>query len=100
MIQNCVFLSHQHGSAPAVRRLAVELQVRGIIPWVDKLPGGFAAGDGSVEEARRIVRDEASAFLLYLTEKAINSCFIREIEIPEALARRNRQPSFPVFRFA
>lgn len=97
MIQNCVFLSHQHESAPTVRRLALELQVRGIVPWVDKLPGGFAAGDGSVEEARRIIRDEARAFLLYLTKKALDSSFIRDIEIPEAMARRKHQPSFPVF---
>lgn len=97
MIQNCFFLSHQNESAPVVQRLALELQVRGIVPWVDKLPGGFAAGDGSIEEARRVIREEASAFLLYLTEKALASTFIRDIEIPEALARRVRQPDFPIF---
>lgn len=97
MIPNCVFLAHHNESQGTVNQLAQELQLRGLVPWVDKLPGGFSAGDGLEEEARRVIREEASAFLLYLTDKALKTQFIRDIEIPEALARRGRQPSFPIY---
>ncbi len=97
MVRNCVFLSHHHASAGPVRRLAEDIRLRGVIPWVDKLPGGFSAGDSSVAEARRVIREDASAFLLYLTEEALTSTFIGEIEVPEALARRKREPGFPLF---
>jgi len=96
VVQNCVFLSHQHDSSPDVLRLSHELQFRGVVPWVDKLPGGFRAGDDSVDEACRVIREDSSAFALYLTEKALYSDFIRDFEIPVAVERRRQDPSYPI----
>lgn len=95
-MQNRVFLSYQHESFAAISQLADELRFRGIVPWVDKLPGGFKAGDHSEREARRVIQEESSAFVLYLTEKVLCSDFIRCIEIPEARLRQRRDPSYPL----
>lgn len=96
MVKNCVFLSHQHDSIGSITQLADELRFRGIVPWVDKLPGGFRAGDDSEHEARRVIKNESSAFVLYLTDRALCSDFIGRIELPEALLRKQREPSYPI----
>lgn len=94
MIVNRVFISYQHKDNRLAALLAQELQLRGIIPWVDKNPGGFAAGDPSETEARRVIREVVSGFVLVLTKNTWRSEFITTIEVPEALARLQRDPHF------
>lgn len=91
-----LFLSHQHDDAPAVRELAIDLRLRGIAPWVDK-DGGFSVGDESVAEARRVIREDCFGLLLYATESAFTSRFIREVEVDEAVAVKRRDPAYILF---
>ncbi len=91
-----VFLSHQHDGVPTVRELATDLRLRGIAPWVDK-DGGFSIGDESVAEARRVIREDCFALLLYATEAAFTSRFIRDIELDEAAAVKRDDPAFILF---
>jgi hypothetical protein len=63
-----LFLSHQHDAAAEIAELAVELQVRGVVPWVDKRRGGFRVARESVTEARRVIREDCFGFLFYATD--------------------------------
>lgn len=94
MSANLVFISYQHRDRRLASLLAQELQLRGVIPWVDKTPGGFAAGDPSEAAARRVIGEAASGFVLVLTKHTWCSDFIKTIEVPEALARLRRDPHF------
>lgn len=94
MVVNRVFISYQHKDSRFAHLMAEELQLRGIIPWVDKKPGGFAAGDESEATARRVIAEEVSGFVLVLTEHTWESDFIKRIEVPEAIYRKRRDPSF------
>lgn len=96
MTRNLFFLSYQNESIDDITQLAYELQFRGIVPWVDKLPGGFQAGDPSELEARRVIGEDSSGFLMYVTEKALDSGFVNNIEVPEALERQRREPAYPI----
>lgn len=91
-----LFLSHQHDDAPAVRELATDLRLRGIAPWVDK-DGGFSIGDESIAEARRVIREDCFGLLLYATEAAFMSRFIRDVELDEAVAVKRRDPAYILF---
>lgn len=91
-----LFLSYQNESAQDISALAQELRYRGVIPWVDKLPGGFKAGDVSEQEARRVIREDCFALLLYLTPKVLGSDFIKTIEVPEAARRQRLDSRFKV----
>lgn len=100
------FLSYQNQSFEAIKQLDRELRHRGAVPWMDKLPHGFTAGDVCEKQARRILREEATCMVLYLTDEVLKSDFIQEIEIPEAHDRLATDPRFrlvvasPTFRFS
>ncbi len=91
-----LFLSHEHGDASAVRELATDLRLRGIAPWVDK-DGGFFIGDESVAEARRAISEDCFGLLLYATEAAFTSRFIREVELDEAVTVKRDDPAYILF---
>lgn len=93
---NLSFLSYEHHSAAEIQLLAQELRYRGVVPWVDRLPGGFKAGDQSEQEARRVIDENASELVLFLTPEVLDSHFIRTIEIPQALYRRAVDPAFRI----
>lgn len=95
-----LFLSHQHEAADETANLATELQVRGVVPWVDKLRGGFRIARESPVEARRVIREDCFGFLLYATEKAFESEFIRKVEVAEAKQVRADDASYLLFAFA
>lgn len=94
-----LFLSYQHDSADEIANLATELQVRGVVPWVDKLRGGFRVARESPVEARRVIREDCFGFLLYATEEAFESEFIREVEVDEAKRARADDASYLLFAF-
>lgn len=91
-----LFLSYYSKHEHEVRTLARELRLRGIVPWVDK-DGGFQIGDDAEDEARRAIREDCFGLLLYATIDVFDRQFIREIEVPEAIAARSRDPSFVLF---
>ena len=91
-----LFLSHQHDDATSLRELTIELRLRGVAPWVDK-DGGFSIGDDSVDEARRAIRNDCFGLLLYATERAFASQFIREVELDEAAAAKRDDPDYILF---
>jgi hypothetical protein len=95
-----LFLSHQHKAAEEIAELATELQVRGVVPWVDKRRGGFRAARESATEARRVIREDCFGFLFYATDDAFASDFIRDVEIDEAKRTREADPSYLLFPFA
>ncbi len=95
-----LFLAHHNKDAPEVRELAIDLRVRGIVPWIDKERGGFGIADESEPEARRVLREDCLGLLLYATREAFKSDFIRDVEIDEANQVREKDPSFLLFTFA
>jgi hypothetical protein len=95
-----LFLSHQHEAAAEIAELATELQIRGVVPWVDKRRGGFRIARESVAEARRVIREDSFGFLFYATDEAFTSDFIRDVEIDEAKRTRDADSSYLLFPFA
>lgn len=77
-----LFLSYYHGDVDEVSELAVELRLRGVVPWVDK-QGGFSVADKSTTEARRAIREDCFGLLLYATPQVFESDFIRNVEMFE-----------------
>jgi hypothetical protein len=95
-----LLLSHYHEDAGEVGDLAIELRVRGVIPWVDKQRGGFSVGDESESEVRRVIREDCFGLVLYATASVFERPFIRNVEIPEALMARAADPNFVLFAVA
>ncbi|MHB0981022.1 MAG: SAVED domain-containing protein [Thermoleophilia bacterium] len=91
-----LFLSHYSAHAADVRRLAVALRLRGLVPWVDK-DGGFRIADDSEEEVRRALRDDCFGLALWATADVFARPFIREIELPEACRLNSLNPDFLLF---
>jgi hypothetical protein len=91
-----LFLSHHNDDARDVNEIAVELRMRGIVPWIDK-HGGFKIGDDSPLEARRAIREDCFGLMLLASSKVFGSAFIRDIEIDEAIACREHDESFALF---
>jgi hypothetical protein len=91
-----LFLCHPREAAGEVHRLAEALRLRGIVPWVDQ-QGGFSLGDGHVDEARRVIREECIGLLLYATREAFASDFIRRVELHEALHAKDDDAAFVLF---
>lgn len=96
MAINRLYLAHHHSAASEVHMLAEQLRLHGIVPWVDK-SGGFKIADHSPTEARRAISEDCFGLLLYATEAAFDSGFIRNIEIDEALRRHRQDPNFMLF---
>lgn len=78
-----LFLAHHSKYAREVLYLATELQLRGIVPWVDK-DGGFEVADETEEVARRAIRHECFGLMLYANKGAFERPFIRDVELDEA----------------
>ena len=90
------FLCHSSTDAPEIRVLAEELRLRGVVPWVDK-NGGFQVGDENAGEAERAIDEDCFGLLFYATPEAFSSDFIRQVEVPRALRRKDDDPSFALF---
>ncbi len=90
-----LFLCHPRTAATEVHALSEMLRLRGIVPWVDQ-QGGFCLGDAQIETARRVIREECFGLLLYATEDAFESDFIRRVEFVEALGAYDDDPSYQI----
>ena len=79
-----IFVSYQHGDAPAVRRIIEQLQSWSYPVWYDRgIPGG-TEWDAWIEK-----KVEASGLLLlFLTPRAVESRYVRrEVKFADALAK-------------
>lgn len=81
------FLSHHNSNSILVKQVADELGKRGIIAWLDKneiLPGN------SLQEILSNAVKEQTAFLLFLSMKAVKSAWVEE-ELAAALEKDSEQ---------
>jgi hypothetical protein len=91
-----LFLCHHRADAGEVALLARELRLRGIVPWRDT-DGGFSLGDENALEARRAIKEDCFGLAFYATPKALERPFIRDVEIPAAIACKQENASFVLF---
>lgn len=87
-----VFLSYSWSDLDDVDVLDALLRWRGVPVWRDRRAMGF--GEYQENEARRALRELCSGFALYLTENALASQFICDIELPAMDDRRAGDNSF------
>jgi SMODS-associated and fused to various effectors sensor domain len=91
-----LFLCHYSALAAEIAELGLRLRARGIVPWLDT-KGGFQIGDDSQVEARRAIREDCWGFLFYASTDAFRRPFIRNVEVPEALAAKRLDTSYTLF---
>jgi TIR domain len=87
-----VFLSYAWEDVREVDQLDTMLRLRGVPVWRDRRAmrwGGY--GEDLV---RRVIRDEASGFALYLTKEALESDFVTDVELRAMDARRCKDQAF------
>lgn len=96
-----LFCCYEHASAAEIIALVEELRLRGISVWRDQ-DGGFLLGDNTHAAARGAIGDRERTFglLFYASAHALESAFIRRIEIDEAIRRKRLDPDFLLFSVA
>jgi hypothetical protein len=77
---------------PEVDELDTLLRLRGVPIWRDRR--AMRWGGYNEDLVRRVIRDEASGFTLYLTKEALESDFITSVELPAMDRRRSRDQAF------
>lgn len=90
-----LFLCHYREYAAEVELLAQTLRQYGIVPWLDR-EGGFQLGDGFVDEAKRVIRNECFGLLIYATPELFERPFILNVELHEAIEQKERDPNFVI----
>lgn len=90
-----LFMCHYSGFASEIAVLAQELRLRGVPPWVDR-GGGFGFGDNAQTEARRVISSAQETFglLFYATPDVFSRSFIREVELPSAITRKDVESDY------
>jgi len=91
-----LFVCYYNEDRAEVDILIEELRMRGIHPWIDH-DGGFAIGDSTPSEARRVLQEECFGLLFYATPEAFDSDFIKKIEIPAAIQLNDEHKDFILF---
>lgn len=86
------FLSHWRGNAADVTALQRALQFRGLHAWRDT--DHLELGEPFEGAIRQAIREEVSAFIALVTPTFLTRPVIWNVEVPEALARRQRDPEF------
>jgi hypothetical protein len=86
-----VFLSYSRKNLDDVQQIANMLCAGGIPIWQDIQ--SLATGNTDAQ-VRRAIREQCSAFFIYLTEESSDSQYICENEIPEALIRSDEDSTF------
>ncbi|HEY1349434.1 MAG TPA: SAVED domain-containing protein [Ktedonobacteraceae bacterium] len=87
-----VFLSYAREDIEAVKKLQIQLKLRGIRAWRDvtDLPPGTLTRD----EIEHVIEHEIDAMVLYVTPASLNSRYIWTVEVPAAVERHKRDPHF------
>lgn len=86
------FLSHWRGDATIIGALQRALQFRGLHAWRDV--DDLELGQDFKDALRLAIREKVSAFIALVTPEFLTRDIIWDIEVPEALARRERDPEF------
>lgn len=87
-----VFLSYAREDREAVKKLQLQLKLRGIRAWRDVTDLG--AGVFTRDEIEHIIDHEVDAMALYITPASLKSHYIWTIEVPAAMKRHQRDPHF------
>lgn len=87
-----VFLSYSWDDMSEVDELDTMLRLRGVPVWRDRR--AMRWGGYNEDLVRRVIRGEASGFVLYLTKEALESHFVANVELPAMDARRSRDRAF------
>lgn len=89
-----VFISYAWGEPHEAEadRLDHLLRLRGVPVWRDRRDMGFGGYHG--ESVRDAIANDCSGFAVYLTEPALASKFIKDVELRAMADRRNRDRSF------
>lgn len=88
-----VFLSYSRKNVKDVQKIADTLCAGGIRIWQDI--ESLATGNTD-EQIRKAIQEECAAFFLYITDESVESEFIREVEIKEALNKSKRDETFHI----
>lgn len=88
-----VFLSYSRKNVKDVQEIADTLCAGGIRIWQDI--ESLAAGNTD-EQIRKAIQEECAVFFLYITDESVESEFIREVEIKEALNKSKRDETFHI----
>jgi hypothetical protein len=90
--QRRCFISYRRQNAGDVRTITRALHHRGVVTWLDT---DDLASEQTEDEIRRsITSDETGGAVLFITWETRGSPIILEVEIPELLARKRRDPNF------
>ncbi len=89
-----VFLSYARDDLEPVERLERALKLRGVRVLRD-IPT-LSLGAHNVEALRAMIAEQCDAIIFYASAHLLASDFVWRYEVPEALARRRRQPGFHV----
>ncbi len=87
-----VFLSYSWDDASEVDDLDTMLRLRGVPVWRDRRAMRWGGYDEDL--VRRVIRDEASGFVLYLTKEALESDFVTNVELRAMDSRRDAARAF------
>jgi len=88
------FLSHRRQDRSGVIGLKRELRLRGAGGWRDL--DDLVVGHPGETAIRRAIRDETFSYVWYGSRRALDSAFIRDVEMPEARHRKHREPTYPI----
>ena len=88
-----VFLSYSRKNVKEVQEIADTLSAGGIRIWQDI--ESLAAGNTD-KQIRKAIQEECAAFFLYITDESVESEFIREVEIKEALNKSKKDETFHI----
>lgn len=88
------FLCHQSLSSSDVQQLRLQLNLRGASAWKDT--DDLLLGARTPQELRRVISDETEGFIWYGTRASLHSPTIREVEIPYAFQRLDRDSRYPL----
>src|SRR5665647_1285402 len=87
-----VFLSYSWDDMSEVDELDTMLRLRGVPVWRDRR--AMRWGGYNEDLVRRLIRGEASGFVLYLTKEALESHFVASVELRAMDARRSTDRAF------
>jgi hypothetical protein len=88
------FLSHRRTRAPAVAELKRQLCIRGAGGWQDT--DDLDLGGDTITGIIRAIEQETGGFIWWATKDTLASETICQTELPTALARAKRDPTYPV----
>ena len=87
-----VFLSYAWEDMSEVDALDTMLRLRGVPVWRDRR--AMRWGGYNEDLVRRVIKDEASGFVLYLTKEALESSFVTDVELRAMDVRRQADQAF------